>query len=250
MPEEASSEQFSFAYQPIVDTDAGVIFAYEALVRGHDGQSAPSVLSRYPGEHIYRFDWAARIAALQLAARLGLSVRVSLNFLPRSLEKFPDAVAVTADAAIRAQLPLENLILEVTEGEAVHDPSGFAERMNEYRAQGIRFAIDDFGAGYAGLALLAEFQPDIVKLDMQLVRNIDSKGPRQAIVRAIIQVCDDLGIDVVAEGLETEAEYHWFRRRGVHLFQGYYFARPAFEALPTTFTGEHNIQETSLSIVR
>ena len=82
---------------------------------------------------------------------------------------------------------------------------------------------------------------------MQLVRNIDSKGPRQAIARAVIQVCDDLGIDVVAEGLETEAEYHWFRRRGVQLFQGYYFAHPAFEELSTRFTGERNSRETSLS---
>jgi EAL domain-containing protein (putative c-di-GMP-specific phosphodiesterase class I) len=232
MAEDLAPGDFSFAYQPIIDTEIGTIFAYEALVRGRGGQSAGSVLNQIPADQMYRFDRAARISALQLAARLGLTVRLSLNFLPRALQRFPDAVSSTVAAAREAQVPLGNVILEVTEGEAVHDPNGFAERMNEYRAQGIQFAIDDFGAGYAGLTLLAEFQPDLVKLDMQLVRNIDSKGPRQAIVRAVIQACDDLGIDVIAEGVETEAEYHWFRRVGVHLFQGYYFARPAFEALP------------------
>lgn len=106
-----------------------------------------------------------------------------------------------------------------------------ATAMNTYRAQGLRFAIDDFGAGFSGLNLLADFQPDIVKLDMQLVRNIDSSGPRQAIVRAVIQACEDLRIDVLAEGVESEPEQRWFKRNGVRLFQGYWFARPTFEAL-------------------
>jgi EAL domain-containing protein (putative c-di-GMP-specific phosphodiesterase class I) len=71
----------------------------------------------------------------------------------------------------------------------------------------------------------------VIKLDMNLVRSIESRGPRQSIVRAIHQVCDDLGIDVIAEGVETAAELDWFRQQGIHLFQGYLFARPAFEQL-------------------
>jgi EAL domain-containing protein (putative c-di-GMP-specific phosphodiesterase class I) len=223
---------FSFAYQPIVDTDTGDLFAYEALVRGREGQSAATVLSQIPIDQLCQFDRAARIRAIELASALGLTTRLSLNFLPRSLELFPDAINATLEAAGKAKVPYGNLILEVTEGEAIHDAVGFAGRMNAYRAQGIQFAIDDFGAGYSGLNLLAEFQPDIVKLDMQLIRDVESKVPRQAIVRAVIQVCDDLGIDVIAEGVETEAEYRWFRRVGVHLFQGFYFARPEFETLP------------------
>jgi EAL domain-containing protein (putative c-di-GMP-specific phosphodiesterase class I) len=233
-PKLGSPGAFSFAYQPIVDTDTGGLFAYEALVRGPAGESAASVLDQIAPDLLYEFDRAARIRALALAAELGLTTRLSLNFLPRSLERLPDAISTTLEAARRAQVPLGNVILEVTEGEAIHDAIGFAARMNVYRAQGVRFGIDDFGAGYAGLNLLAEFQPDVVKVDIQLVRNIEAKGPRQAIVRAIIQVCDDLGIDVIAEGVETEAEYRWFKRVGVHLFQGFYIARPAFEALPVS----------------
>jgi blue light- and temperature-responsive anti-repressor len=77
----------------------------------------------------------------------------------------------------------------------------------------------------------ADFQPDLIKLDMHLVRDIDRAGARQAIARKILQVCDDLGIEVIAEGVETAEEYDWFRRLGVRLFQGYLIGRPVFESL-------------------
>ena len=93
-------------------------------------------------------------------------------------------------------------------------------------------AIDDFGAGYSGLNLLADFQPDQIKLDMKLIRGIEWHGPRQAIVRAINQICLDLGIDVIAEGVETELEYAWLASQGIHLYQGYLFAKPGFESFP------------------
>jgi len=80
--------------------------------------------------------------------------------------------------------------------------------------------------------MLADFQPDQIKIDMNLVRGIEGNGPRQAIVRAVVQVCGDLGIDVIAEGVETLAEYDFFVEHGVRLFQGYLFARPEFESLP------------------
>jgi blue light- and temperature-responsive anti-repressor len=249
MLHECALPEFSFAYQPIVDTHTGGLFAYEALVRGREGQSAGSVFSQISAEQLHQFDRAARIQALQLAGRLGLTTRLSLNFLPHSLQSCPDALSATLAAADEAGVPLENLILEITEAEAVHDAAGFAERMNAYRAQGVCLAIDDFGAGFSGLNLLSEFQPDLVKLDMQLVRDIDRKGPRQAIVRAVIQVCDDLGIDVLAEGVESEAECRWFMRVGVHLFQGYYFARPAFEALSTNVLPEWARTSDSVSAV-
>jgi blue light- and temperature-responsive anti-repressor len=208
------------------------VFAYEALVRGRANEPASVVFASLDPSQLYQFDRWARTRAIALAAELGVEASLSLNFLPKSLDALPDAVTSTIDAARAAAVPLPRIILEVTENEIIHDPGRFASMMNVYRAQGLRFAIDDFGAGYSGLNLLAEFQPDIVKLDIQLVRSIDSNGPRQAIVRALVQACDDLGIDVLAEGVETYAEQRWFRRVGVKLFQGYLYARPAFEALP------------------
>jgi EAL domain-containing protein (putative c-di-GMP-specific phosphodiesterase class I) len=225
----------TFAFQPIIDVEARAIFAYEALVRGRSGESAKSVLGHLAGEQLERFDRDARIEAVRLAASLGLTTGLSLNFLSRTLESLPDAITSTLAAAKAYGLSASQLILEVTEDELIADPAGFAARINAYRAQGLRLALDDFGAGYAGLNLLADFQPDIVKLDMHLVRDIDSKGPRQAIIKAILLVCRDLGLDVLAEGVETESEFRWLERRGVTLFQGYLFGKPALGRLPEAY---------------
>lgn len=221
----------SFAFQPIADIESRTVFAYEALVRGMGGESAGAVLGAVPRDALHHFDHEARLSAIALAARLGLRTRISLNVLPGSLDARPDGLDILIEHMQRAGLSPEQLLLEVTEGEAIERPKEFVQLLNRYRAQGVRLAIDDFGAGYSGLNLLADFQPDLIKLDMHLVRDIDRAGPRQAIARGILQVCDDLGIEVIAEGVETIAEYRWFRRTGVRLFQGYLLCRPAFEAL-------------------
>lgn len=228
----ASLPARSFAYQPIVDTASGTVFAHEALVRGPNGESAASVFQAVEPALLHEFDRQARLDAIALSIELGLSNLLSLNFLPLGLDLLPDAVESLLEAATVARRSPRNLILEVTEGELIHDTRRFAARLNEYRSQGLRMAIDDFGAGYSGLNLLCDFQPDVIKLDMYLVRDIDSSGPRQAIVRAVIQACDDLGVEVIAEGVESVAEYDWFRRVGVRLFQGYLFGKPGFRCLP------------------
>jgi EAL domain-containing protein (putative c-di-GMP-specific phosphodiesterase class I) len=222
----------SFAFQPIVDIESQQVFAYEALVRGQSGESAGSVFAAINSSELHAFDRAARIRAIALAGSLGLNAGLSLNFLPQALEALPDAISSTIDAARKAGIPERRIFLEVTEGELIRDLARFSTTINQYRASGIHLVIDDFGSGYSGLNLLADFQPDVIKIDMHLVRGIDGKGPRQAIVRAVIQVCDDLGIDVIAEGVETEPEYRWFKRVGVRLFQGYLFGRPEFQCLP------------------
>jgi EAL domain-containing protein (putative c-di-GMP-specific phosphodiesterase class I) len=223
---------YSYAYQPIVDTSDASIFSYEALIRGPNGESAASVFSGIAAADLHQFDGDSRVRALELAARLGLGCHVNLNFLPQSLGTCPKALQRTLAAAGTVGIGLERLVLEVTEAENVHDYAALGQTINELRRSGVKLAIDDFGAGYAGLAMLADFQPDIIKIDMNLVCGIDTRGPRQAIVRAILQVCTDLGIDVIAEGVETSAEMRWFEDSGVTLFQGYLFGRPGFESLP------------------
>lgn len=223
---------FSFAYQPIVDTRSGAAYSHEALVRGRNNEPAYQVLKRYSGARMAAFDAACRAKAIETAARIGVHTYLNLNFLPSTA--FNDATGLnsTIEAAHRHSFPLDRIIVEATEGEAISDHAKFAKIVNEYRRAGMQLAIDDFGAGYSGLNLLSEFQPDMVKLDMALVRGIESHGPRQAIVRAIAQVCVDLGIDFVIEGVETVEEFSWFDALGVHLYQGYLFAKPMFEAMP------------------
>lgn len=102
--------------------------------------------------------------------------------------------------------------------------------MLEYQKLGIKTALDDFGAGYAGLNLLARFQPDIIKIDMELIRDIDSSKARQSIVKAITRMCEELGVTVVAECVETKAERDVLLSYDINLFQGYLFCEPAFRA--------------------
>jgi EAL domain-containing protein (putative c-di-GMP-specific phosphodiesterase class I) len=224
---------FSYAFQPIVDAVAREVFSYEALIRGPANEPAFQVLERVPAQSKYQFDQDSRVAAIGLGARLGLHCHLNLNFLPQGLYASPESINTTLEAALLNHLPIERVILEVTEEEVIADHAHFAALMNEYRGMGLKVAIDDFGAGYCGLNLLAEFQPDQIKIDMKLVRGIEKHGPRQAIVRAITQACADLGIDVIAEGVETEQEYLWFAQQGIRLFQGYLFARPGFERFPS-----------------
>jgi len=224
--------RFSFAFQPIVHASSGQVWSHEALIRGVGGEPAWQVLSGLDEPRLHRLDAIGRGKAIDLALQLGLTSRLNLNFLPRSLVEEEDMLEAMFLAAQRHDLPLERLVLEVTESEAIGDLAGFAQRMRRIRALGLQLAIDDFGAGHCGLNLLAEFQPDLLKLDMALLRGIERSGPRQAIVRAVLGACLDLGIEAVAEGVETLEEYRWLAGEGVELFQGYLFGRPGFEALP------------------
>ncbi len=224
---------YSHAFQPIVDATTGTVYSHEALLHGPHNESAAATFAQVPAELAHQFDQEIRASAVRLAARLGLDCQLNVNLLPSSLLHSADALGTTLAALAASHLPVDRIILEITEGEMIQDPVAFAHQLGACRGMGMQIAIDDFGAGYAGLNLLADFQPDLIKLDMQLVRHIESRGPRQAIVRAIAQACRDLGIEIIAEGVETQAEYAWFREEGIQLFQGHYLARPAFAALIT-----------------
>ena len=221
-----------FAFQPIVDFENGRISSYEALLRGPAGEPPHSVLSAFTGAALHRFDLHSKAAAMAIARQLGSEARLSLNLLPESLLVDENAVDQLVRAGAACGFSPDRMVLEVTEEEAITDPERFAAAVNRVRAAGMRLAIDDFGAGYAGLSLLADFQPDKLKIDRCIVHNVHESGPRQAIVRAIVEFCYCLGIAVVAEGVETVEEFHWLRSAGVHRIQGFLIARPQLCALP------------------
>ncbi|MBP2296911.1 EAL domain-containing protein [Azospirillum rugosum] len=229
---------FTMAFQPIVDADTGTPWAHEALVRGPAGQGAGWVLGQVTNDTRYAFDQSCRVKAIELASRLGLrDAKLSINFLPNAVYEAETCIRATLAAAARTGFPPDRIIFEVTENERVVDRAHLQSIFTEYKRQGFLTAIDDFGSGYSGLNLLAEFQPDILKLDMELTRNIDADRTRRSIVAAILTVCRDLGITPVAEGVETAAEARALRDLGITLMQGYLFAKPALEALvPRTDT--------------
>lgn len=224
---------FSMAFQPIVDVESGAVFAHEALVRGMGGEGAGSVLSQVDDTNRYAFDQQCRVKAIELASRLFAEqerTALSINFLPNAVYEPTACIRLTLAAAARTKFPAKNIIFEFTENEAL-DTTHILRILKTYRELGFRTAIDDFGAGHAGLALLAKFQPDIVKLDMDLIRGIDADPARRTIVCHTVRMLADLGVTPVCEGIETAGEARVLRDLGVQLMQGYYFARPSFEAL-------------------
>lgn len=225
--------QFDYAYQPIVDVERRVVFAHEALVRGPGGEGAMTVLAQVNDHNRYRFDQACRVKAIKGAAELGMAQPVSINFLPNAIYKPEVCIRTTLEAARANGFPLSQIIFEVTEGERIEDGPWFAQILREYKRCGFQTAIDDFGAGYAGMKLLSDFQPDIIKIDMDLIRNVDANRARQAIVRSLVRLCEEMNIKVVAEGIETPAERDFLFDVGIHLMQGYLFAKPAFRSVAT-----------------
>lgn len=223
---------FTMAFQPIVDIETREVFAYEALVRGTQGEGAYEILKQVTEELRYQFDQACRVKAIELAAKLGISCRLSINFLPNAVYEPKSCIRATLEAAEKYDFPAERIIFEVNEAEPVGDPAHLGAIFKEYHNQGFTTAIDDFGAGHAGLNLLADFQPGILKLDMALIRNIDANKIRQSIVKGVITTARELDIVIVAEGVETVGELKALQAMGIHLIQGYLLARPATEALP------------------
>ncbi|MDP2868794.1 EAL domain-containing protein [Methyloversatilis sp.] len=228
-----SQFQLSFAYQPIVDVIARTIFAHEALVRGPAGEGAASVLDKVDDKNRYWFDQICRRTAIEGAARLGMSELLSINFLPNAIYRPEVCIRATLDAARDFNFPVEQILFEATEGERVGDARWLSEIFTEYQRLGFKTAIDDFGAGYSGLNLLALFQPDYIKIDMELIRNIDQRRASRAIVRGVLRTCEELGIAVIAEGVETVAERDVLIDSGVRLMQGWLFAKAAFNSIAT-----------------
>lgn len=224
--------EFSFAFQPIVDLKAKEIFGYEALVRGPNAESAFSVLSQVNDTNRYAFDQACRVKAIRLASRLRLDKVLSINFLPNAVYEPAHCIRSTLAAAKETGFPIENLMFEIVESEHVYDRKHLTNIFKHYEQQGFITALDDFGAGHAGLNLLADFLPRILKIDMDLVRDIDTSPTKQIIVKYLVGMCNELNIRVLAEGLETREEVNFFDQLGVTLMQGYFFAHPGFEILP------------------
>ena len=228
----AFEKAITMAFQPIVDVSSRTVFAHEALVRGVDGASAQEVLDAVDADNRYAFDQACRIKALECASDAQLPALVSINFLPNAVYNPEHCLRATLAAAERVSWPLSRIVFEVTEHEEIADHRHLLSILQTYRARGFRTAIDDFGAGYAGLNLLADFQPDLLKLDIGLIRGIDADRVRQRIVTHMVRLCEDIGVQVIAEGVENAGESAALADIGISLQQGFLFARPAVGALP------------------
>jgi EAL domain-containing protein (putative c-di-GMP-specific phosphodiesterase class I) len=232
---------FSMAFQPIVNLSLRKVYAYEALVRGTDGEGAGHVLSQVDASNRYAFDQQCRVKAIELAAGLhsaGDDTNLSINFMPNAVYEPRACIRLTLATAERMGFPLERIIFEFTETEAL-DTEHVLGILKTYRNIGFKTAIDDFGAGHAGLGLLTKFQPDIVKLDMDLIRDIPTNAVKRTVVAHTLSMLKDLDILPVCEGVETADELLVLQDLGVELMQGYHLAKPVFEkfVVPEFVTG-------------
>ena len=219
-------------YQPLVELATSRVTGVEALIRWSPaGKPVP------PGEFlgvaedsgliVPLGDWVLREACAQVAAwrasgwEIGLSVNFSLRQV--SAARFAESVLAALEAS---GLPEDALTLEVTEHVLVEGAGPMVDGLAQLRQRGIRLAIDDFGTGYASLAYLRELPVDIIKIDPSFVAGLGTDGTLALLTRTIVQVGHDLGIEVVAEGIERPEQLELLRAMGCGLGQGYLVARP------------------------
>lgn len=227
LPNILPDQMCQFSLQPIVEPLGRTISSLEALVRSNNGGSPEHFFSAIPDDQIYEVDLQTKAYAFALAEKIGIgSHKIAINLLPGSLVFIPGAVDFLLEKVHEHNLSPEQVIVEVTENEMISGFGEFNSALKKLRAAGMGLAIDDFGSGYAGLSLLAKFQPDKIKIDREIVSNIHLSGPKQAIVNSIIKCCSDMEITLVAEGIERVEEWCWLESAGIRRFQGFLFARP------------------------
>ena len=217
-------------FQPIIDVQTRAVVGYEALSRGPEGhplETAPALLN------------AAELGGLEGDAHLAMArfatTRARQRFSDPDLLLFinmgPTAVWKAGDEEPRRSphsiWPLDRTVIEMTERAPIHDVGEFLVARRAARALGLRLALDDAGAGYAGLATLAVANPEFIKIDMSLVRGCDGDSMKQDVISALVHLSRRSQSRVIAEGVESMGEFSMVRRLGVHMVQGFLFAPPA-----------------------
>ncbi|HVR61660.1 MAG TPA: EAL domain-containing protein [Polyangia bacterium] len=212
------------AFQPIVSWSKRTIFGYEALVRT-DEESLP-LPDKLLGaaECLFRLSELGRTIRGRSANAMDSIPGKALLFVNLHTRDLLDDTLLSADAALSQHAG--RVVLELTERAALDEVRDVRGRVESLRALGFRVAIDDLGAGYAGLNSFAHLEPDIVKIDMALVRDVDKEPTKRKLIASLIRLCADLGITVIAEGIESGAERDTLVDLGCDLLQGYLFARP------------------------
>jgi EAL domain-containing protein (putative c-di-GMP-specific phosphodiesterase class I) len=222
---EAAVRRLWIAYQPIVQWPTGTIYGYEALMRSHDPTLDRPGLILDAAERIGRVHELGRRIRRLLAAEVERAPRECLIFANLHSADLSDEDLHAPNAPLSAHA--ERIVLEITERASLDRVSDVRSRIASLRRLGYRIAVDDLGSGYAGLASFGQLEPQIVKLDMSLVRGVDTSLLKKSIVRSMISVCSsDLGTRVVCEGVETVSERDTLHDLGADLQQGYLFGRP------------------------
>lgn len=227
---EEALEKLWMALQPIVSCRAHRVHAYEALLRTDEATL------RSPSDLLQAAEQLGRLA--DLGRRIRQAVGLRLAEVPADARVFVNLHPLDLNDAqlFDGRDPLvrhaSRVVFEITERASLHDVVELQKKLRTLREAGGLLAVDDLGAGYSGLTSMAQIEPEYVKLDMSLIRGIDGQATQQKLVRSMVNLCQELDKQVIAEGVETSAERDALISIGCDLLQGYFFARPSRE-IPT-----------------
>ena len=223
-------------FQPVFWTGTLELWGYECLMRGRTAQGeligAPTLLEWARQEHLaFMLDRATREAHLRAAgaADVPAGVHFLVNFLPTAIYRPEFCLATTVRAARESGLDPDRVVFEVVETERLADRDHLRSILAFYRETGFKVALDDVGSGWSGLSLLGDLNPDLIKIDRDLVSKAAESAFHREICAALVRLGKDAGELVLAEGVETEEEWRTLEALGVNLFQGYLFGKPAPE---------------------
>lgn len=224
-------EKVTTLYQPIVNLKSGEIIGYEALSRGPEMTAFYSPLALIDAAHqenrIWELEMLFRKKALEKVGTLKQDKLLFLNVDPDVIKAQEYRSGLTKEYLESLGSDESSIVFEITERTAINDYEAFHDAMDNYRNQGYLIAIDDVGAGYSGLKTINEVRPNFIKIDMDLVRNIDKDAFKQALLKAFVDTSMTTNIKIIAEGIETKEELKTLVLLGVHAGQGYYLKKPA-----------------------
>ena len=219
--------------QPIVHcADPGRVFAYECLTRGLNADGsliAPDNLFGVArgADLLFYLDRECRVTSIRSAGSLAGPAKLFINFNPATIYQPEYCLLTTMNALNTYGLTKDDVVFELVESDKARDIEHLISILDYYRDRGFEVALDDFGTGYNSLTTLNQLRPNYVKLDIELIRNVDRDEFKQAITRSIFTLTNELGIRTIAEGVERDEEYRWVKDAGADLVQGFLFAKPA-----------------------
>ncbi len=233
-----NNKQIITVFQPIISLRDGSVLGHEALSRIACSSiiQSPEMLFSAAGEYnrLWELELLCRTTALEAAYKFMIppySKMLFINVNPNTMHDEKFIKGFTREFLNQFQIRPENLIFEITERNVILDMGGFISTIDHYRSQDYKIAIDDAGAGYSGLNLISDINPSFIKLDMKLIRGINSDQLKYALVKGMVELSKTSRINLIAEGIETGEELETLIRLGVQYGQGYYIQRPHTEVM-------------------